>query len=76
VTAVEGVLDLERNDVDGAARVYRETVLRAASAQELADVGEALMMLQDDPGELERRLDAIAREPEVAAALERLLATR
>jgi hypothetical protein len=64
---------LARNDVEGAARVYRDTVLRARDSEELADVVSVLLQLQDDPSSLERQLAAIAREADVAAALARLL---
>jgi hypothetical protein len=65
-------LDLERNDVDGAARAYRELVLRASELEHVRDGAEVLLQLQDDAAELERRLAAIDREPEVAAALRTL----
>jgi len=64
---------LARNDVDGAARVYREAVLCARDREELADVVAVLLQLQDDSSSLERQLAAIAREPGVAAALDRLV---
>lgn len=64
---------LARNDADGAARVYREAVLRARDSEELADVVAVLLQLQDDPSSLDRQLAAIAREPNVAAALDRLV---
>lgn len=49
---------LERNDVDGAIEVYREA-LREARVME---VGQVLIMLQDDPTALFLRLDALHAE--------------
>ena len=63
---------LERNDVDGAVTQYREAVMSASNKDQLADAVGILLQLQDDPEKLEERLDAVDREPAIAAALKRL----
>lgn len=65
-------LELELNDAAKAAIVYRELVLRASPLDNIGDIVEVLMLLQDDPSELERLLTLIDREPVVAAAIEQL----
>lgn len=66
------IYSLERNDVDGAVKEFREAVMSSESAEQLSDKVSVLLQLQDDPDELERRLDDVGREPTIAAALKRL----
>lgn len=66
------ILELDRNDVRGAVRVYRETVQTALNYQQVEDAARTLVMLQDDPDELLECLDKVAAEPRVAGALRRL----
>lgn len=46
---------LDRNDVDAAVKLYREETARGVWN---ADKAQSLLMLQDDPAELMRRLAA------------------
>lgn len=62
---------LERNDVEGALRVYRHAALTGPRSY-LEDETACLYMLQDDPDELDRRLGPVMQEPAVAAARLRL----
>lgn len=65
-------LELDRNDLDGAIESYRALVMRARTADELADGVQILLTLQDDPDHLDNALEKVAAEPAVAAALARL----
>lgn len=67
-----GLYQLARNDVDGAVKEYREAVMSSSTMDQLADQVSMLLQLQDAPEKLEERLDAVDREPAVAAALKRL----
>lgn len=64
--------DLERNDVENAVLVYRDLALKAANRPEYEDGVSILLQLQDDPSELEERMDKVDKEKLVAAALRRL----
>lgn len=66
------ILDLERNDISGAVRLYREAVQSALSYQQVEDAARTLVMLQDDPGELLAKLDSVAGEARIAGILRRL----
>ncbi len=47
------IQELERNDVEGALRLRRELISRGEWGR---DTAEILLMLQDDPSELIRRI--------------------
>lgn len=66
------LLDLQRNDIPNAVRVYRETLQSALAYQQVEDTARTLVMLQDDPSELLERLDRVAGEARMAGLLARL----
>ncbi len=67
--ATPTALELERNDIPGALKVYRAAIEDAETATELGDTVTILIMLQDDPDELMDEMGAIDDEPEPAAKL-------
>jgi len=66
---VTAVSDLPQNDVPAALRAYRDGLLAGTWSPEQ---GEALTMLQTEPAELLAALAEVAKEPAIAAALERM----
>lgn len=65
------LLDLERNDVEGAAQVYRDAVWNGTWKPALSTM---LIQLQDEPEELLDVLAQLNEDPELARRLTLLVA--
>ncbi len=65
-------LKLERNDLDGSVEAYRHAATTAPSRTDFEDDVGMLYMLNDDIDELDRRLEALEKEPAIRSALDRL----
>lgn len=62
-------MSLERNDVEGAIKVFRSAVLRGAWDPHMM---ESLYMLQDDPTELGARVGTLLKDPSFRRAYDDL----
>lgn len=67
--------NLQRNDIEGAIKAYREAVYLSRTRSQLADVAEELVMMQDTEAEADKliaRLEEVNQEPGIAGRLAQL----